>query len=291
METIHVVTAASAARFFAELDRRIQLSVIRPAKLSMRYSLALALLLLLASCSQAQSRFNGTWEMKMDTLQFSGPPEEYLLVKGVYQCETCVPKVDIAMDGNDYKVTGHPYDSLAVRILDNRSVKFTMKKDGKTTFECVEAVSPDDRTMTEEFTNTTEAETVTGKASFTRLAQGPAGSHTLSGKWSMQTVKNSTTAGTLTTYRSIAGGMRISDGSESYEVKFDGKDYPAARDTHSTVSLKLIDEYTLEETDKQDGKMVTVARMTVSKDGKSMRVESSDKQRGSTMNYTAERRP
>ena len=258
----------------------------------MRNSLPLALLVLLTSSTlHAQSRFDGTWEMKMDTLQFSGPPEEYLLVKGTYHCETCVPKVDVETDGTDHKVTGHPYDTLAVSILDNHSVKFTMKKDGKTTFECVETVSSDDRLMTEEFTNTSAAETVTGKAGFTRLAQGPPGSHALSGKWSVQTVKNATSAGTLTTYQSIANGMKISDGSMSYEVKFDGKDYPADGDSHSTVSLKLIDEHTLEETDKQDGKVMTVARMTVSKDGKSMRVESSDKRRSSTMTYTAERRP
>jgi hypothetical protein len=229
--------------------------------------------------------------MKMDTLRFSGPPEEYLLDKGVYHCETCVPKVDVETDGIDHKVTGHPYDTIAVRILDNHSIKFTMKKDGKTTFECIETVSSDDRSMTEEFTNTAEAETVTGKAEFTRLTQGPPGSHALSGKWSMLTVKNATSAGTLTTYQSTAGGMKISDGSQTYEVKFDGKDYSAGGDVHATVSLKLMDEYTLEETDKQDGKVMTIARMTVSKDGKSMRVESLDKIRSSTMTYTAERRP
>jgi hypothetical protein len=288
----YAVTSASAVRFFAERGDRIQSSVIRPMGFPIRNTLALAwLCLLTSSILQAQSRFNGTWEMKMDTLQFSGPPEEYLLVQGTYHCETCVPKVEVETDGTDHKVTGHPYDTLAVRILDERSVRFTMKKDGKTAFECVETVAPDDRSMTEEFTNTAETETVTGKAGFTRLAPGPPGSHALSGKWSMQTVKNSTTAGTLTTYQSIAGGMKISDGSESYEVKFDGKDYPAGGNSNSTVSLELIDENTLEETDKQDGKVTTVARMTVSNDGKSMRVESSDKQRGSTMTYTAERRP
>ena len=255
-------------------------------------SLALALLFLLTSSTlHPQSRFDGTWEMKMDTLQFSGPPEEYLLVKGTYHCETCVPKVDVDSDGTDHKVTGHPYDTIAVRVLDNHSIKFTMKKDGKTTFECIETVSQDDRSMTEEFTNAAEAEAVTGKAGFTRVAKGPPGSHALSGKWSMQTVKNATSAGTLTTYQNIAGGLNISDGSQSYDVKFDGKDYPAGGDVHATVSLKLIDEYTLEETDKQEGKVITVVRMTVSRDGKSMRVESSDKQRGSTMIYTAERRP
>lgn len=250
----------------------------------------LAFLLFLTSAALSQSRFDGTWKMKMDTLQFSGPPEDYLFDKGIYHCESCVPKVDVEMDGIDHKVTGHPYDTLAVHILDKRSIKFTMKKAGKLTFECVETVSPDGRTMTEQFTNTSEAETVTGNAGFIRVGEGPSGSHALSGKWSMQTVKNATRAGTLTTYESIAGGMKISDGSQSYEARFDGKDYPADKDGHSTVSLKLIDENTIEETDKEGGKILTVMRMTVSKDGSSMKVESSDKQRGGTMTYTAEKR-
>jgi hypothetical protein len=42
----------------------------------------LALLLFLTSTVLAQSRFDGTWEMKMDTLQFSGPVEDYVLEKG-----------------------------------------------------------------------------------------------------------------------------------------------------------------------------------------------------------------
>ena len=108
----------------------------------------------------------------------------------------------------------------------------------------------------------------------------------------MQTVKNATRAATLTTYQSTPGGMKISDGSQSYEAKFDSKDYPVSWDPdHSTVSLKLINEYTIEETDKQDGKVMTVSRATVSRDGKSMSVESLDKRRGGTMTYTAEKQP
>ncbi len=251
----------------------------------------LVLALFLTSSLFAQSRFDGTWEMKTDTLQFSGPPEDYLFAKGRYRCESCVPKVDVETDGSDHKVTGHPYDTLAVRILDDRSIKFTMKKDGKTTFQCVETVSPDDQTMTEEFTNTMEAETVTGKAEFTRTGKGPPGSHALSGQWRMDTVKNATRAGTLTTYQSTAGGMKISGGSQSYETKLDGRDYPVNGDDHATVSLSLIDEYTLEETEKHDGKITSVGRKTVSKDGKSMRVEVVDRQRGGTMTYTAEKLP
>ena len=84
----------------------------------------------------------------------------------------------------------------------------------------------------------------------------------------MQTVKNATRAGTLTTYRSIPDGLKISDGSRTYEVKFDGKDYPAGGDSHATTSLKCVDESTIEEIDKEEGKVVVVTRMAVSKDGK-----------------------
>jgi hypothetical protein len=251
----------------------------------------LPLLLFLASTLFAQTRFDGTWEMKMDTLQFSGPPEDYLFANGMYHCKSCIPKVDVKTDGVDYAITGYSYDTLAVRILNDHAIKFTMKKAGKPFFECIETVSPDGQKMTEDFTNAMEAETVMGKAGFKRVGNGPVGSHALSGQWRMDTVKNDTRAGTLTIYQSTPGGLKISDGSVSYEVKVDGKDYPVAQDIYSTRSLKLIDEYTLEQTDKTDGKVTGVSRSTISRDGRSMRVEVSGTKRSQTMTYTAEKRP
>jgi hypothetical protein len=250
-----------------------------------------ALLLFAPSFLFAQSRFDGTWQMKMDTLRFSGTPEEYLLEKGMYHCLTCAPRVDVKADGTDQKVTGHYFDTIAVRVINPSTVEFIQKKDGKTTFAVIETVSADGQTMTEDFTNTMGAETIAGKAGFTRVSKAPPGSHALSGEWQMQTVKNATHAGTLTTYQSTVGGLNISDGGPAYEVKFDGKDYPASWDAHATVSLKVIDDYTIEVTDKLDGKVAVVTLMTVARDGKSMRVESVDKLRGSTMTYTAEKQP
>jgi hypothetical protein len=83
--------------------------------------------------------------------------------------------------------------------------------------------------MTEDFTNTMEAETVTGKADFTRITNGPAGSHALSGQWRMDTVKNASRAGTLQSFQTTAGVMKVSDGSSSYEVRLDGEDYRTGR--------------------------------------------------------------
>jgi hypothetical protein len=264
-----------------------------PQEVCVKNLLTLLFLFFVPSILFAQSRFDGTWEMKTDTLRFSGPPEEYLFDKEMYHCLSCVPKVDVKTDGTDQRVAGYPnYDTLAVRILDSNSVEFTMKKEGKPTFVCTETVSPDGQTMTEEFANTMEAETVTGRAGFTRVGKGPTGSHALSGEWRMDTVRNATRAGTLTTIQTTAEGMRVSDGSQSYEAKFDGTDRPASGDSApSTASLKRIDDYTIEETSKQDGKAVGVKRMTVSKDGKSMKVTTADKKRGTTMTYTAQKQP
>jgi hypothetical protein len=146
--------------------------------------------------------------------------------------------------------------------------------------------------MAEEFVNTMEAETVAGKAGFSRVGGGSAGSHALSGEWRMDTVKNATRAGTMITIRTTADGMRFSDGSQTYEAKFEGTDLPpSGNSATSTASLKRIDDYTIEETSKQDGRVVGTKRMAVSKDGKSMRIQTTDKKRGTTMIYTAQKQP
>ena len=78
-----------------------------------------------------QSRFEGAWEMKMDTIELSGPPEEYLLQSGMYHSLTCAARVDVETDGKDQKVSGHAnFDTIAIRIVDANSAEFIQKKDG-----------------------------------------------------------------------------------------------------------------------------------------------------------------
>ena len=53
-------------------------------------------------------------------------------------------------------------------------------------------------------------------------------------------------------------------------IKLDGKDYPITEDpTRDTVAMKKIDDYTLEETNKKDGKVTTIMRTVYSRDGRS----------------------
>src|SRR5260370_4271922 len=68
---------------------------------------------------------------------------------------------------------------------------------------------------------------------------------------------------------------------QSYTAKLDGTDAPYKGDPGTTsVSVKRVDKNTIEETDKRDGKVITVSRMTVSADGKSMAIAFDDKLHG-----------
>ena len=228
----------------------------------------------------------------MDTIQLSGPPEEYLLKDGTYHCLTCVPRVDVAMDGHDKKVDGHPgFDTISVRVHDASSVEFAFKKGGKRTFTCTETISENGNTMTEEFSETPETARVTGHAMFARVGAAPAGAHALSGSWQMRTIWNVSSTAPTYTYHIMAEGISVSAGNQKFEAKFDGRDYPVEGEKDHVVSLKLIDPYTIDQTDKQGEKVIRTTRMTISKDSKSMTVETIDTQRDSRMTYRAEKKP
>jgi len=53
----------------------------------------------------------------------------------------------------------------------------------------------------------------------------------------------------------------------------------------------MIDDYTIEEIDKTDGKVTGGMRATIARDGKSMKIEFSSKARDQTMTYTARKMP
>jgi hypothetical protein len=75
-------------------------------------------------------------------------------------------------------------------------------------------------------------------------------------------------------------GDRINaDGSRTrweWTARFDGKDYPVKGDPdRDTVSLKKIDDNTIEVTNKKDGKVTNTMKIVVARDGKSRTNETS----------------
>ena len=130
----------------------------------------------------AQGPFDGTWKVDMNQVQFPDKPDTFVLQKGTYECLTCTPKVNIKADGTDQPTPGTKYnDTLAAKVLDDKTVELTSKKGGKVVNVEKDIVSANGKTLTIEFTDypDTSKLPVTGKFTFSRVSPGPAGSHAI----------------------------------------------------------------------------------------------------------------
>src|SRR5712692_2542775 len=248
--------------------------------------------LLIPAMAMAQSAFDGTWKFDLKTAKFPEKPYVYLLQDGMYHCKTCVPSVDVKADGQDHEVSGHPYyDMMSIKVADERTIEETDKKNGKTVATSKTWVSADGNTLMFEFTDSsaTNADPVTGKGEETLVAKGPAGSHAISGSWRMSKMDTLSDNAISITYKVSGDSLSMSNPTgQSYTAKLDGMEAPYKGDPGTTsVSVKKVDTNKMEETDKRDGKVISIARMALSADGKSMTIALDDKLHGTTMQFTA----
>src|SRR5215471_2112390 len=238
-----------------------------------RYWLLLQAALLMPTLTMSQSVFDGTWKGDLTSAKFPQKPDEYLLKDGNYQCKTCVPPIQVKADGQDQKVIGQPYyDSVSIKIVDDRTIEEVDKKNGKTVATSKTSVSPDGNTLMFEFSDSsvTNADPVTGKGSETRVSKGPEGSHAISGSWRMAKMQSLSENAMSITYKVTGDSLTMSNQTgQSYTAKLDGTEAPYKGDPGTTsVSVKKTGANTIEETDKRDGKVISAAKMTVSADGK-----------------------
>jgi hypothetical protein len=201
-------------------------------------------------------------------------------------------QIKVKADGTDQTVPGaKEYDTLAVKVVDNRTVEFTNKKGGKVVSQAKDVVSADGQTLTLDFTSypVASSQPVTGKVTYRRVSSGPASGHAISGSWRIQKVADISQNALSYTIKSTTDGEKYSTSTgESYEAKYDGKDYPIKGASPGlTVSLKKEDARTVVSTVKRDGKIAEVSTMTISADGKTASIKVENKLQGTTMAYKA----
>jgi hypothetical protein len=240
----------------------------------------------------AQSAFDGTWKFNLSDAQFPKKPDVFLLQDGMYHCKTCAPAIDVKADGQDQPVSGHPYyNTVSIKVVDDRTIEEVDKKDGKTVAMSKTVVSHDGKTATFEFSDSsnTNGAPVTGKGSVTQVSKGPAGSHAVSGSWVTSKLDTISDNGLMVTFKVEGGSLSMTNPTgQSYVAKLDGTDAPYKGDPGITsVSVKSIGQHTIEETDKRDGKVISVGRMTVSADGKTITAKVEDTLRGTKSQFTA----
>ena len=240
-------------------------------------TLWVGVLLFPALCS-AQNAFDGTW--RPDPQRPTHPKTEIaVLADGRYECPSCTPPYTAKADGHDQPRQGNPYfDTISIAIVDDRSIAKAGKKDGKVIADTKVTVSADGAIKT-------EVQTIIGMApvpieltsKFSRISSGKPGSHLVSGGWQMTEMDVSNHAED-TTFKVSDGALSMIDRmGRSFTAKFDGTPAPyKGSDEFNGVSLKLIDERTIEESDLNDGKVGKISRWALSPDGQTIHVRFDD---------------
>lgn len=240
----------------------------------------------------AQTPFDGTWKTNMAQSKISQKPMIVVVNNGMYDCESCVPKIEVKADGQDQPVTGQTYDTIAVHVVDANTIQLTGKKAGKTEFEATRTASQDGKMLTISRTDhpADGSQPFKVEVKMAQVSKGPAGSNGTSGSWRIQNVTEDAAALT-STWKSVGDGLSISTPTGfGWEAKLDGKDYPVKGTYASeTVSLKSLGDHSIEVTYKRDGKIETVDKITVSPDGKRMTTVADNKPTGRVSTYINEK--
>ena len=245
-----------------------------------------------SAMAAAGAGIDGTWKADLASVQINQKPDELLLQGGKFSCKTCSPAYEVAADGAFHPVKRPYADSMAVKVDDDHHVTLISKKGDTQVGMTKYAVSPDGKTLTIDFTDTSvpNGKPVTGGLTETRAADAPNGAHMVSGSWKIDKYTNVSDEGLKVTYKTDGDMLHMSAANGvSYDAKLDGTDAPIKGDTAgTTASVKKTGDNTYEETDKRDGKVVSVTTFTVGADGK-LNVVSEDKTNGSTTKWTATR--
>jgi len=229
------------------------------------------LALLLPVQVMAQSAFEGTWKVDINKVKASNKPLVVTLKGDEYTCN-CTPPIKIKADGADHPVTGHlSFDSDSVKIVDDHTIVDTAKKAGVVVNTRITTVAPDGKTATFESVNNRPSGPTTVKGTLTRVKPGAAGSHAIAGSWLTSSYQSATESMMSYTYKIDGDTVTMTNPQgESYTAKLDGKAVPYKGDPDTdTIAVKMVGD-ALQETTVKDGKETSVAKMTVSPDGKTM---------------------
>ena len=249
-------------------------------------SLLLLALCLYSSNARSQSPFDGTWIIdtgKNENL-VSEKPRALSVADGMFR----EADRQLKADGSDQKVPATGYwDTVSVRIVDDRTVEIVSKKAGKPMFTETDTVSTDGNTLTQVMKDTTEAEAVTFESDFRRIAAAPAGAHAVSGSWQVFKQSRSENS-TVIKYKCTSQGFTAETPlGEKLEAKFDGKLYEMQDDPgHTMVSVKLLNPYTVEQTNVREGKVVFIVTLEVTTDGQTIHATSKSKDGGIVKTWT-----
>jgi hypothetical protein len=245
------------------------------------------------TASAASGTIDGTWKGDVSSVKFEQKPDEFLLQNGKYDCKSCIPPVSLAADGAYHPVASHAYyDQESVKVVDANTVEQSTKLKGRETGRSTMKVGANGKTLTIDWTDTSVANAKPNTGSFqeTRVSAGPAGSHALSGSWTLAKIGAVNQEAITLTLKADADMLHMSAPTGiSYDAKLDGTPTPIKGDpAGATASVKKLADNSYQETDTAGGKVVNVTTFTLGSDGK-LTLVSEDPRNGSKTTWTANR--
>jgi hypothetical protein len=232
---------------------------------------------------------NATWKADLKTLKFEQKPDEFLVQDGTYKCNTCIPPLTTAADGQFHPVADRPYyDSMSVKVVDDRTIEIHRKKGDKEASSVTMQVSADGNTLTNKFHDATVTPAIDGTGIEKRAGAAPAGAHAVSGQWMPDQIPQYSEEALNTTYRIDGNTVNYSSQGQSYTAELGGPPVAVQGDMAGTmVAVTREGANGLRETYTRDGKEVSITTTVPSADGKSVSVTFTDPRDGSKGSFTA----
>jgi hypothetical protein len=242
------------------------------------------------------SVFDGTWRPDYGPPGPDEPATVYWVANGEFECRSSQPPLRVTADGEAHPVDGDPrFDSIAVSVVDDRTVRQVGRRRGVIVYESEFVIHADGNTLSETRTGAMMVagervlipSAASGDASgpgpalfrleFARTGSAEPGTHLLSGSWRMSG-RDLVNHDEDTTYRVVDGRLSMTDRiGRSFQAPLDGTVVPYLGDVvFTSVSVRQIDERTIEESNLSGDTVVQVARWTVDPDGQTMHVRFDD---------------
>lgn len=253
---------------------------------------AAACCLVSAAPAPPASPLTGTWVADLGAQQ-GLPTDIYVVQDGTYSCESCVPRRRFPADGRMRPVSGSPAVSEAVTIVDSRTISTRIAQpDLQRTTRM--RVARDGKSAT--YVSIDRRRGIKGRLRTEYLARraapGPSGSHAVSGTW--QGVRYVAVPLALRTTRLSDTGLSLryrTGTGYSYDAPYSGAWVPirGPYDGSLSVSVRKPDRRQLVEIRRQGATEVQRRTYTVSPDGRSLEIATTNLATGTTFRITARR--
>ena len=253
----------------------------------------LALISLFPAIACATTPFDGSWKVRLDSMKYSGRPDEALIINGNFTCRTCVPAFTIKADGKQQATPVHnTRDHMSVKIVSPTTVEYTQMVGSRVTYASTDTVSADGNTITSLFKDSSGDKPFEGTATAKRVGPAPPGAHAVSGAWMTDSIPEWTEDARIFAIESTENGMKWTWNSIVTDAKFDGKQHPNKNDPNKTlVQLKKVSDRQFEERGTSEGTLQYVNVWTVSADGKSITQRSQDVPHGTKLSFVMDKQP